>query len=533
MTVHVVAAGESGLVAALRRACDRHSEVAHWEAFPPPSRVRDGDALVVDLVDLPDGCRCQGFHKLGPRVEVFAVAGSGTVDAAWLAIVARQAVRVVQCDEAARLDGYAPAVAALAGHLGGPTADDLAGYVLKQEPQFRGLSEQAAAMRPCVMLVTESSAGPGTGRLKHIPLALVAISIALTACTADTSHPDTGLHPRSAYLVRPAAPVHSFVAFREYAPDIIRRLLPGSHLVTTIGSLEGDPATVFGSIQDVAIGNHAAVLVLDARFSDVRSFDQAGRLLWRVGRPGRGPGELTNPYSLLIDSTNRLRISDVTRRIHVFDVSGNLPRYINSLQLDFAALDICALGPLTAVHAVNPTETRPIHVVDEAGHTLDSFGEIYRSPRPDLNYALSKGRIACDAGLSTIYYTPSSGIGEVRAYRPNGEPLWVAVIRDYRPVRISDVKGGYAVAIPPEGFNRVETLTAIPKVGVLLQLGFLRQEPSDVAPTVRTIATVLLDAKTGAVKSVSLSIPRVQDLDDSLWISSQDDPFPAVIYYTR
>jgi len=146
MTVHVVASSEAGLVAALRCACDRDSQVVHWEGIPRPSGVRAGDAVVVDAVELPDGFRCSELGTFMPRAELFAVVGPGFVDAAWLSIVAHQAVRVVQCDDAARRGGYAPAVCALAGHLGGPTAEALATCVLKEEPQFRGLSELVAAV---------------------------------------------------------------------------------------------------------------------------------------------------------------------------------------------------------------------------------------------------------------------------------------------------------------------------------------------------------------------------------------------------
>ena len=141
MTVHVVAAGKSGLVAALRCACDRHSQVVHWEGIPEPSRVRAGDAVVVDAVDLPAGFRCSELGTFMPRAELFAVVGPGFVDAAWLSIVAHRAVRVVECDAAARRDGYASAVCALAGYLGGPTAEDLVASVLKRLPPLREVSD--------------------------------------------------------------------------------------------------------------------------------------------------------------------------------------------------------------------------------------------------------------------------------------------------------------------------------------------------------------------------------------------------------
>jgi hypothetical protein len=67
-----------------------------------------------------------------------------------------------------------------------------------------------------------------------------------------------------------------------------------------IGGVEGDSAYQFGQIASIAVGVDSAVYVLDAQSRDVRVFDAAGRFTRRFGRPGTGPGELSQGAAAVI-----------------------------------------------------------------------------------------------------------------------------------------------------------------------------------------------------------------------------------------
>ena len=146
MTVHVVADSRTGVLAALAKACREPGGVSHWHAAPRCARIASGDAIVVDLVDLPRGVRCLEVAPLADRAAVFVLSGEGAVDAGWLALIADGAAHLVQCDDGSRRDGYGVVTSALAAFLGGPAPDDLARCVMGCEPAFNGLGDLVAAV---------------------------------------------------------------------------------------------------------------------------------------------------------------------------------------------------------------------------------------------------------------------------------------------------------------------------------------------------------------------------------------------------
>lgn len=73
---------------------------------------------------------------------------------------------------------------------------------------------------------------------------------------------------------------------------------------------------------DVAAGPNGRVFVLDQFAGDVKVFDDQGELEVRLGRLGRGPGELTNEASrvLLVDATTVVVVDYGNRRLQRFHV---------------------------------------------------------------------------------------------------------------------------------------------------------------------------------------------------------------------
>ncbi len=60
-----------------------------------------------------------------------------------------------------------------------------------------------------------------------------------------------------------------------------------------IGGLEGPAALQFGTVAGVAIDSRGQVYVLDQQAREVRVFDNSGEHVLTMGRPGSGPGELS------------------------------------------------------------------------------------------------------------------------------------------------------------------------------------------------------------------------------------------------
>lgn len=67
-----------------------------------------------------------------------------------------------------------------------------------------------------------------------------------------------------------------------------------------IGSLDGDAEYAFGNVVGIEVGSDGSIYVLDQQAQEVRSYDAEGAFLERLGRPGSGPGELTQGASALV-----------------------------------------------------------------------------------------------------------------------------------------------------------------------------------------------------------------------------------------
>ncbi len=102
--------------------------------------------------------------------------------------------------------------------------------------------------------------------------------------------------------------------------------------IVEIGAVSGAPEHQFGEVvAAVRLGN-GNIVVADRGASELRAFDPAGSLRWRVGRSGEGPGEFesldflgTAPGDSLVTYDERLL------RMQIFDPGGGLARTIRAV----------------------------------------------------------------------------------------------------------------------------------------------------------------------------------------------------------
>jgi hypothetical protein len=78
----------------------------------------------------------------------------------------------------------------------------------------------------------------------------------------------------------------------------------------SIGSEDEDGPTLFSGIADAVFDRSGVMYVLDPGSFSVRAFDRTGKFVSQVGRSGRGPGEFTQPFSILHDGDSTLYVAD-------------------------------------------------------------------------------------------------------------------------------------------------------------------------------------------------------------------------------
>lgn len=112
----------------------------------------------------------------------------------------------------------------------------------------------------------------------------LAAAVVLPACGGDGGGGWAGSVTDSAGIVVVHNPEEG-VWEGEEAPEVTRDLL--------IGAAEGQPEYQFGRIVGLDVDEEGSVYVLDQQAREVRVFDSAGAYIRTIGRPGNGPGELS------------------------------------------------------------------------------------------------------------------------------------------------------------------------------------------------------------------------------------------------
>lgn len=296
------------------------------------------------------------------------------------------------------------------------------------------------------------------------------------------------------------------------------------------GVAETPAEQVFGVVQAALADEHRNVYVMDQKAAEVRVFDSLGNRVETLGRAGRGPGELVDPQSMVLDDAHQtLLVGDLTRQLHVFRRSGNKWEYQKRFSVPVAVSEMCQMGGRTYVHGVNAEIKNLIHEVGDTGQVIRSFGQVYTSDASMVQYTLSKGHIACVEATNTILFVSTTGINRVYAYDPDGNQKWVMEIANFRPVLIYELPNGFSVARRPGGWHAVKRLVAGPEGLALIQIALLTPESAEQALPFVELRSFVINTRDQSVEHVSDSLPYIHEWRSTLTIGNTEEPFPQVI----
>ncbi len=88
---------------------------------------------------------------------------------------------------------------------------------------------------------------------------------------------------------------------------------------------------IFNNLNDIATDSENNIYILDSKEKMIYLFNEEGKLLRKIGRPGQGPGEFEKPCSIYVDYKDFIYVLDVgNRRIEIFNSESN---YIKSIRI--------------------------------------------------------------------------------------------------------------------------------------------------------------------------------------------------------
>lgn len=263
----------------------------------------------------------------------------------------------------------------------------------------------------------------------------------------------------------------------------------------TIGVEEGDENYMFGSEVYMNTDDEGNFYVTDWERRTVKKYDQEGKYLNSIGRPGQGPGEFRNISEVKFDSEGNIYLNDtVNRRISILSKDGN---YIRGIKVpsDFERVIINSKGFLIA-QVSDDIQEEQVRTWDYVYGLFDvEFNLVEEFFRLPQEFKMPTGRDEDSivdflaGGLSVMAFQPSVNYiqdkedyilfgypenYEIKVYHPDGK-LMKIIQRDFEPVKISEEHKedflerqgeSYMAAMPPTAHHlkkKVFSLVKYPK----------------------------------------------------------------------
>jgi len=144
----------------------------------------------------------------------------------------------------------------------------------------------------------------------------------------------------------------------------------------SIGMAEGDENYIFGMVSGVDVDDRGNIYVLDWRYRKVKTFNSDGKFRWEIFIPaGQGPQEADNLSGLAVTPSGILFLN-AGWKVIVYDSEG---KYLNTFKTEFRLMNVGCPG-FEGVVGIGPHKGQMLHVFDQNGRLLDSFGGLFVVP---------------------------------------------------------------------------------------------------------------------------------------------------------
>jgi hypothetical protein len=332
-----------------------------------------------------------------------------------------------------------------------------------------------------------------------------------------------GRHPDLKYLRAPIPAGHSIDISAKPAQPLLRLQVPPE---ATYGS-EDDPSDrTLGRIVAATLTPEGAIGLLDDQYTRLWVFDRSGHLIAHLGRAGQGPGEFLRLLSVAADRDGALYVGDISRSLKVFAPSQAGYHYIRTISLGVSAQAMCIMDSIIVINAPNYRQAGLFQTFTLAGQHLATFGEMYESPNPGINYQFNRGSLACDPTSHTFFFAAAGAFGEIRAYTISGNIRWRTTLTGFRSNLIYDRPGGYEVRRSEDGVHSILSLLFQPGVGVLAQVAWRSAKDLQDQAQFTALHTFLLNPADGTPHALGEGFPPLLAVGNGRGLAVWDDPVP-------
>jgi hypothetical protein len=361
--------------------------------------------------------------------------------------------------------------------------------------------------------------------------ALTALLFAVS--TADSQGQGGARHPLREFRRIPAAGVKvarvGDASRERESAERVMFLTPDSSAVR-IGTESGPPETVFGSIGDVKFDDAGNLVILDSRLNELRVFSTAGKHLQTFARPGNGPGELRAPRAVATAGNGRVFVADAGSRVHLYQRNGGAYKYVRSAPVGVDPSALCVMHDTLYVQGASLSDSTVIHRFNLNLEHAGSFGVVYRSGSPMIDFQVARGRIACAPARGDVAFATAALMGEVRLFGADRSTRWVTDFVDYKPISlIVRPDGSFEASVPEDGYNRMRSLVQAEPGALLAQVSVDTRASRAEKRAFEQLYTYRIEIESGTASFVSRSLPLLAAVNATHAVFQTEDPVPAVI----
>jgi len=281
----------------------------------------------------------------------------------------------------------------------------------------------------------------------------------------------------------------------------------------TIGVEDGNENLIFGSISRIDVDGKENIYILDYKGRKIGIFDPNGQYKRTIPVPeGQGPKEATNLSGIAVTPQGMLFINDMNmRKVIVYDPEG---RFVRSFLIDFMISSIGCPGTENLV-GIGPHNEKILHVFDQTGKLLDSFGDPFPIPaelEPMKDMPMFRAPLLFNCGKD----------GHIYVLNPHRYAI--SILKEKRLERTLEGKSELFRPIERRGRAFLSTAAHIVQSGDLVLVVFQNPDPK---------ATKKMDIFRDRQQIGTMDIagtPHIVDSKGRIYFA-EDEGFPKVVRY--
>jgi len=320
--------------------------------------------------------------------------------------------------------------------------------------------------------------------------------------------------------------------------NFLARRLRQAIRVDSIGDVDGDEASVLGTIMEVVVDSSGRVGVLDMAFQQLRIFSAAGRPAFIVGQKGSGPMDFRFAVAAWVQSAGDFVVVDAVlgaKQLSLRDRQS--ARLVRVTPLGADATGACGVGGSLVAYAptTDPalTLTNTLHRYDSTGRLVRSFGDGYRADSRLVTQMMSEGTVGCAPDGTVV--AALSKLPFAQAFSEQGALRWTTRFSSFtigRELEEVDDRKRRSIGIDPASpaHSYIRRIASIDRRFTAVQITLATLKSLRARESWARLDTYLLDNATGVGVFVSDRLPMLSGRSGDRVVGFENDPFPRVIF---